>query len=104
MSSSTGEETRPRLVVERELDRENRYRGMLGLAPLGHRLAASTRLWGWLGPMLVTLVAAVMRLVNLDHPDELVFDETVVEGIDSTVDAFLDLMKGANVGKMVVKI
>ncbi|NLD84369.1 MAG: NADP-dependent oxidoreductase, partial [Actinomycetales bacterium] len=35
---------------------------------------------------------------------ELVFDETVVEGIDSTVDAFLDLMKGANVGKMVVKI
>lgn len=76
MSSSTGEETRPRLVVERELDRENRYRGMLGLAPLGHRLAASTRLWGWLGPMLVTLVAAVMRLVNLDHPDELVFDET----------------------------
>ena len=35
---------------------------------------------------------------------ELVFDETVVEGIDSTVEAFLDLMKGANVGKMVVKI
>ena len=35
---------------------------------------------------------------------ELVFDETVVEGIDSTVDAFLALMKGANVGKMVVKV
>ena len=35
---------------------------------------------------------------------ELVFDETVVDGIDNTVDAFLDLMKGANTGKMVVRI
>ncbi|UVE94325.1 NADP-dependent oxidoreductase [Dietzia sp. B32] len=35
---------------------------------------------------------------------EIVFDETVVEGIDNSVDAFLDLMKGANVGKMLVKI
>ena len=35
---------------------------------------------------------------------ELVFDETVVEGIDNSVDAFLDLMKGANTGKMLVKI
>ena len=35
---------------------------------------------------------------------EIVFDETVVEGIDNSVDAFLDLMKGANTGKMLVKI
>ena len=35
---------------------------------------------------------------------EMVFDETVVEGIDNSVDAFLDLMRGANVGKMLVKI
>ncbi|MFN7244180.1 MAG: NADP-dependent oxidoreductase [Dietzia cercidiphylli] len=35
---------------------------------------------------------------------EVVFDETVVEGIDNSVDAFLDLMRGANVGKMLVKI
>lgn len=31
-------------------------------------------------------------------------DETVVEGIDHAVDAFLGLLRGANVGKMVVKI
>ncbi|MCT1514602.1 NADP-dependent oxidoreductase [Dietzia cercidiphylli] len=35
---------------------------------------------------------------------EVVFNETVVEGIDNSVDAFLDLMRGANVGKMLVKI
>ncbi|NYI40740.1 NADP-dependent oxidoreductase [Demequina lutea] len=31
-------------------------------------------------------------------------DETVVEGIDHAVDAFLGLLRGENVGKMVVKI
>lgn len=30
-------------------------------------------------------------------------DETVVEGIDHAVDAFLDMMRGANTGKMVVR-
>ena len=34
------------------------------------------RLWGWLGPLLVTAVAAVVRLVNLTHPGRLMFDET----------------------------
>lgn len=35
---------------------------------------------------------------------EIVFDETVVDGIENSVDAFLALMRGANTGKMVVKI
>lgn len=35
---------------------------------------------------------------------ELVYDETVVDGLDNAVDAFLDMMAGANVGKMVVRV
>lgn len=34
---------------------------------------------------------------------DVVFDETVVEGIGNSVDAFLDLMRGRNVGKMLVR-
>lgn len=34
------------------------------------------RLYAWLAPTLVTLLAAVLRLWNLGHPQELVFDET----------------------------
>ena len=35
---------------------------------------------------------------------QIAHDETVVEGIDHAVDAFLGLMRGENVGKMVVKV
>ncbi|MBT2486858.1 MULTISPECIES: dolichyl-phosphate-mannose--protein mannosyltransferase [unclassified Microbacterium] len=31
---------------------------------------------GWLAPLLVTTVAALLRLVNLGHPHQLAFDET----------------------------
>lgn len=39
---------------------------------VGWRVAA----WRWAGPLAVTLLAAVLRLVNLGHPHSLVFDET----------------------------
>lgn len=35
---------------------------------------------------------------------EVVFDETVRDGIEHAVEAFLDLMRGANTGKMVVRV
>jgi NADPH-dependent curcumin reductase CurA len=35
---------------------------------------------------------------------ELVARETVREGLDAAVDAFLDLLRGANTGKMVVRL
>jgi len=62
----------PRSDVEIEDDLRNR----LGLRSLAARLDPTVRLWGWLGPLLVTALAAVMRLVNLNHPSRLIFDET----------------------------
>lgn len=52
------------------------------LAPLDRwwgrmlRTPARARLWWWGGPALVTLLAAVLRIWNLGHPQTLVFDET----------------------------
>ena len=34
------------------------------------------RAWEWLAPLLVTVLAALPRLIALGHPDQLVFDET----------------------------
>ena len=36
--------------------------------------------------------------------DEFVWDETVVDGIDNALEAFNGLMRGANTGKMLVRI
>lgn len=50
--------------------------------PLDHwwgRLLATPRrraLWYWGGPILVTLLAAVLRFWNLGHPQAIIFDET----------------------------
>ena len=38
--------------------------------------AARSRALSWLAPLLVTLLAAVLRLTNLSHPHEIMFDET----------------------------
>lgn len=35
---------------------------------------------------------------------QLQYEETVTEGFDQTIDAFLDLFKGANIGKSIVKV
>nr|WP_055508036.1 phospholipid carrier-dependent glycosyltransferase [Nonomuraea pusilla] len=33
-------------------------------------------LWGWVGPLLVTVLGGVLRFMNLGHPKAVVFDET----------------------------
>ncbi|MER5628833.1 phospholipid carrier-dependent glycosyltransferase, partial [Streptosporangium sp. NPDC001681] len=33
-------------------------------------------LWGWLGPLLVTVFGAILRFTNLGHPNAVMFDET----------------------------
>ncbi|MFC4554017.1 dolichyl-phosphate-mannose--protein mannosyltransferase [Georgenia faecalis] len=57
-------ETRTRDEIEREL-RDRLVRP-----------GPTDRLWGWIGPLIVTAIAAVLRLVNLNHPARLMFDET----------------------------
>lgn len=50
-----------------------------GLGGLLDRLppwSTAPALWAWLGPVLVSVLAFVLRAVRLDRPHELVFDET----------------------------
>jgi NADPH-dependent curcumin reductase CurA len=35
---------------------------------------------------------------------KIVYDETIIDGIENTVDAFIEMMRGANTGKMLVRI
>ena len=39
-------------------------------------LRAHDRLWGWVGPLVVTLIGGFIRFWHLDRPGKLVFDET----------------------------
>ncbi|ROZ62057.1 NADP-dependent oxidoreductase [Kocuria soli] len=43
------------------------------------------------------------RMAQWFGQGKIAYDETVVDGIDHAVDAFLDMMRGANTGKMVVR-
>ena len=38
--------------------------------------ARRRRMLGWVAPLVVTVLAAVLRLINLGHPHQLAFDET----------------------------
>nr|WP_265522633.1 phospholipid carrier-dependent glycosyltransferase [Oerskovia sp. JB1-3-2] len=49
---------------------------LLGRRRIALGVSAHDRLWGWLGPLIVALVAAALRLWNLGRPGTLVFDET----------------------------
>ncbi|MDJ0337320.1 NADP-dependent oxidoreductase [Cryobacterium sp. PH31-O1] len=49
------------------------------------------------------LPAFSTEMANWLASGEIVFDETVVDGVENSVDAFLGLMRGENTGKMVVR-
>ncbi|WP_448071197.1 dolichyl-phosphate-mannose--protein mannosyltransferase [Georgenia yuyongxinii] len=57
-------------------DLEDSLRARLGLRALGARLHPTAVLWGWLGPLVVTALAGLMRLSGLNQPSRLIFDET----------------------------
>ena len=43
------------------------------------------------------------RMTGWFAAGQIAYDETIVDGIEHTVDAFLDMMRGANTGKMLVR-
>lgn len=51
-------------------------------------LPRRTRVLGWLGPLLITVVAALLRFPGLDHPHAIVFDETYYVKDAFTLDRF----------------
>lgn len=56
--------------VERRTTRFEDLRSRIAADPRAERMLR------WLAPMLVTLLAAVLRLTNLGHPAQIMFDET----------------------------
>ena len=70
--------------------------------------------------LVVTKRLSIRGFIVLDHGDvagefyrtagawladgKLAYRETVVDGLDSAVDAFLDLHRGGNTGKMLVRL
>ncbi|ROR72274.1 dolichyl-phosphate-mannose--protein mannosyltransferase [Bogoriella caseilytica] len=63
-------------LPETALSREDTLRARLGLRPAGERLSPTLRLWGWIAPLAIAVLAGVLRFVRLDHPGRLIFDET----------------------------
>lgn len=47
---------------------------------------------------------AIKQLATWVHEDKIKYSETIVEGFDKTPQAFLDLFKGKNTGKMIVEV
>ena len=55
--------------------RQDQLRRRLGLRPGNWVLEQSVRINGWIATGIVTLIAALTRLIGLGHPDRLMFDE-----------------------------
>ena len=72
---------------------------------LGHVITRGLTLRGFTVPAWFPhFPAFVAEVAPWVAEGRVVADETVREGIDSAVDAFLDLMRGANTGKMLVRL
>jgi len=75
-------------------------RRLLGDATLGLGATRRDRMWGWLGPLLVTVLAGIARFANLGRPHKLVFDETYyVKGAYSLLKVGYEAAWGADANK-----
>ncbi|UIJ34873.1 dolichyl-phosphate-mannose--protein mannosyltransferase [Allobranchiibius sp. GilTou73] len=63
---------RTRLAPTRALSTTEQLRRRL----LGRPRTAQEKLWGWLGPAMLTVVGGILRFWNVGRPHQLIFDET----------------------------
>lgn len=57
-----------------------------------------------IGDYMNEFTPAIMELVKLIESGKLVVKETIREGFENTVSSFIDLFRGSNIGKMIVKL
>lgn len=98
-----------RIALCGQISGYNATRRPAGPDNLGNVLTRRLRMQGF----IVTEVAAAhpgaaeefrQRMTGWLSSGEVIFEETVMEGFDRTVEAFLAMMRGENLGKMVVKV
>jgi NADPH-dependent curcumin reductase CurA len=72
---------------------------------MGNMITRGLTLRGFtLGAHLGTAPEFTEKMTGWFAGGKIVYDETILEGIENTVDAFIQMMQGANTGKMLVHI
>lgn len=70
-----------------------------------HLIKTSTLMQGFtLGDYTPRFPEGMKALAGWLQAGQLQYEETITEGFDHTIEAFLDLFKGANIGKSIVKV
>ena len=72
---------------------------------MGNMVTRSLKLQGFIvGDHAEHMTDFMTEMTGWIGARKIAMDETVIDGLDHAVEAFLELMRGANTGKMVVKL
>ena len=83
----------------------NNEKADIGLRTQGFLIKSSALMKGFtVGDYVSRFKEGAEELAGWLQEGKLQYEETVTEGFDHTIDAFLDLFKGANLGKAIVKV
>src|SRR5690625_4298893 len=94
-----------RIPVCRAISTYNSERNIVRPLVLDHLLKTSSLMQGFtVANYSSRFGEGAAALANMLQNGKLQYNETVTDGFDQTIDAFLDLFKGANTGKAIVKV